>query len=672
MKKTSFSLIALAVLALVETAQAYPVRLIAHNQRSSSGALSVLKWSGCTNYTGTGASATPCINPANVNLANMGITPSTAVWDWNPTTGVLSMTGAFNTASTISSSGSAAASAVIGDKVTNLSINTSTHAVTASSYACGEGNFLANVGANGCLNLSLGVDGVLNSTVVYNVGGNANCVQRTIGGDDVSTGNVRTLVDTAGGGGCDPGDGAFDLFTIESDNTGTGGQLIISNGSTTANSANFMTFARSPQAVDDAASVVPTVATNIDVLANDVAFTDPVTVAIGTLPGKGTATITGTNPGPKAGIRIRYTSNSGATGTDSFTYTVTDADGITNSTATVNVTILNVGANPDIGTTTRNQPITINVGANDTGFTGPVTVTITSPPDHGGAVVPGAAGPVASASVLYTPSSAAGSAGYDEHFTYQITDGVFTDTAIVTVTVNNTQPVAGTGTITISTVGTSPGSATGTFTAPGVGGNLGNTPSVVTLTAPAAGKGTATVSGSTVTYTPNGTFFAGTDTFGYTITDLDGETASGTVTVTIPNGTPALAAASISATSGTASTPRALTITAGNGTVAQHTLAVTTQAANGSCVATAGASPTVRYTSNSGYTGSDSCTLTVTDGAGHSATGVVTITVSAASSSGGGVGGGGNILPGGGGALDLWALSLLGAGVWLRRKRQDA
>ncbi len=239
MRKTTFSLIALAALALVETAQAYPVRMTAVHQRASSGTLSTLKWSGCTTYT----AATGCINPGNPNLAAAGITPSTAVWDWNPTTGVLSMTGDFNSASTIGSSGSAVASMVIGDKVTNMTINTGTQTTTATSYTCGEGNFLAGVGANGCLNLSLGDDGVLNSSAAYNVGGNANCVQRTIGGDDSSTGNVRTLANTAGGGGCEAGDGAFNMWTVVQDNLGSGGTLIISNGiPLNASGTSYLTF----------------------------------------------------------------------------------------------------------------------------------------------------------------------------------------------------------------------------------------------------------------------------------------------------------------------------------------------------------------------------------------------------------------------------------------------
>jgi len=80
---------------------------------------------------------------------------------------------------------------------------------------------------------------------VYNVGGNANCVQRTIGGDDSSTGNVRSLANTAGGGGCNAGDGAFNLWTIVNDTTnlGVGGQLIVSNGIPIANAGTaYLTF----------------------------------------------------------------------------------------------------------------------------------------------------------------------------------------------------------------------------------------------------------------------------------------------------------------------------------------------------------------------------------------------------------------------------------------------
>ncbi len=224
-----------ALLALAGQAGAITLELDAVNQRSSSGSLSTLRWEGCTNY----AAHTSCINPASA-MAAKGITPSTAVWDWDAGTGVLSMTGAFNSASSLSSA--AMGPMVIGDKVTNMTIDTVNNTTSASTYECVEGNFLAGVGANGCLNISIGGNFALESSAVYNVGGNANCVVRTIGGDDTSTGNPRTLMSTAGGGGCDAGDGAFNLWEVVS-YTGPGGQLVISNNTDLfAAGVNYLTF----------------------------------------------------------------------------------------------------------------------------------------------------------------------------------------------------------------------------------------------------------------------------------------------------------------------------------------------------------------------------------------------------------------------------------------------
>jgi len=232
-------ILALSLFGIGATANAITVELIAHNQRSSSGTLSTLKWSGCTTY----GTTTPCINPGNTTLSGMGITASTAVWDWNAGTGVLTMTGTFNTASTLGSSGAAAATVVLGDKVTNMVIDTTNDTTTAASYACAEGNFLAGVGAHGCANLSLGDNFEYNSSMLYNVGGAADCVQRTIGGDDVSTGNPRGVTNRLAGGGCDATDGAFTLWTVVQDNLGSGGTLIISNGVDIASAGtNYLTF----------------------------------------------------------------------------------------------------------------------------------------------------------------------------------------------------------------------------------------------------------------------------------------------------------------------------------------------------------------------------------------------------------------------------------------------
>ena len=106
--------------------------------------------------------------------------------------------------------------------------------------------FLGGVGAHGCWNLSLGGDFVLDSSAAYNVGGDANCVNVTVGGDDVLGGGPRGL-GTPSAVPCDQGGAmAYADWTIALDNTGAaGGFLILSSngaaqgcaGGTTKNAA---------------------------------------------------------------------------------------------------------------------------------------------------------------------------------------------------------------------------------------------------------------------------------------------------------------------------------------------------------------------------------------------------------------------------------------------------
>ncbi|TFG79849.1 MAG: hypothetical protein E4H19_16045, partial [Chromatiales bacterium] len=101
------------------------------------------------------------------------------------------------------------------------------------------------------------------------------------------------------------------------------------------------------------------------------------------------------------------------------------------------------------------------------------------------------------------------------------------------------------------------------------------------IVAPLAANGTAAVTGTTITFTPATTFFVGTDTINYSITDADSDTDSGVITVTIDDVNPALSDGTITTAQDRASSALSLGITPGNGSVAQHTLAVSTQAANG-------------------------------------------------------------------------------------------
>ena len=222
--KTIKVIAAAALLAAWGTASAVSLTLVADNTRSSSGTLSAQVFQTCSppsNTAGTG-----CSTFGSLWQVTNGVTGSTATWAWDGTT--LAATGMFQSTSHLSSN--PFASAVVSDKTVNLNINTGTMTTTATSYNCIEGNFLINVGANGCLNTLTGGNFANESSALYNVGGNAACVNRTIGGDDSSGGNVRGLTSMAAGGGCDATDGAYDLWTIVSDTTGSGGQLILSNG----------------------------------------------------------------------------------------------------------------------------------------------------------------------------------------------------------------------------------------------------------------------------------------------------------------------------------------------------------------------------------------------------------------------------------------------------------
>ncbi|MEZ5563951.1 MAG: Ig-like domain-containing protein, partial [Gammaproteobacteria bacterium] len=98
------------------------------------------------------------------------------------------------------------------------------------------------------------------------------------------------------------------------------------------------------------------------------------------------------------------------------------------------------------------------------------------------------------------------------------------------------------------------------------------------------------------------------------------------VTVTIADIAPVIADGAITVVENNPSAPLSPAITFGNGSAAQHTLAVTANGVHGSCTLSA-ANATVTYTPNAYYTGVDSCVLTLTDGDGDTDTATITITV---------------------------------------------
>src|SRR5262245_55387266 len=170
---------------------------------------------------------------------------------------------------------------------------------------------------------------------------------------------------------------------------------------------------------------------DIDVLANDFGFANPVTVTIDTPPSHGTATVIG-SPGEASGVRIRYTPSPGYFGPDSLGYTV--SDGLNADSANVGITVESFRANPDSVYAGHSYGSTyVFVARNDVGFANPVTLTITSSPSRGYAYTGQSTGDAQSVYVTYSPSTA--DEDFTDTFTYQISDGVHTDTATVTIQV---------------------------------------------------------------------------------------------------------------------------------------------------------------------------------------------------------------------------------------------
>jgi hypothetical protein len=302
---------------------------------------------------------------------------------------------------------------------------------TASSWSCTEGSFGSAIGAHICGNYVFGNNAINESLYTPSAVGAA----VTIGGDDISRGAPQTLANSYSDfgpavaiPGAAPG---FQRYTFSN-----GADLVPGYGDslTGFDTGYIFTFdlpvMQLPDALNDGpVATAPSVPTLIPVGANDVGFSDPVTVTISTPPLHGT--ITAISPaGGAAAQTITYTADAGYAGADSFVYSITD--GINTDTATASITVQPARANDDAVSISNGTATAINVLANDQGFVDPATVTITAGPAHGTATVSGSPGNKSAIRINYTP--AAGYAGTDS-ISYQLDDGFNSDSATVTITV---------------------------------------------------------------------------------------------------------------------------------------------------------------------------------------------------------------------------------------------
>ena len=400
----------------------------------------------------------------------------------------------------------------------------------------------------------------------------------------------------------DPDFHGTDTFTYSvSDGGGESDTAIVTVTVTPVNDA--------PLAQDDSAATAEDVGVSIPALDNDAdPDGDPLAITQLTQPANGTAS--------HDGRTVTYMPNAEFHGTDSFTYTVSDGNGGA-TTATISVAVAMVNDPPiavdDTRTTNEDTAVTIPVLNNDTDPDADsiVVQSITQPAN--GIVVNGGG------SVTYTPDPDFN--GSDD-FAYTISDGNGgTDTANVVVTVSpvNDPPVAQNDSATIAEDTAFEIDVLGNDVDPEDDRLL-----VSTVNQPA--EGSVINHGDRISYSPSPGFH-GTVSFGYTVSDGNGGSATATVTIVVTpvNDVPV-------AQDDSGSTQEDVPVTLGilandidpDGDVL--TIQSVTQPGRGTVVSS-GSNAT--YTPEPGFFGTDSFQYTVSDGAGGTDQATVTVTVTA-------------------------------------------
>ena len=366
-----------------------------------------------------------------------------------------------------------------------------------------------------------------------------------------------------------------------------------------------------PVAMNDAVTTAEDTAATVAVLANDTDL-DGDTVVVGSLttPAHGTAAA---NPDGT----ITYTPAANYHGADSFSYTIGDGNGGTAS-ATVNVTVTGVNDGPvavsDAVTTAEDTAVSVTVLANDTDLDGDtVVVSSATMPLHGTAAVN------PDGTITYT--AAANYHGADS-FSYTIGDGNGgTAIATVTVTVTNVND----GPVAVNDAVTTAEDTAATVAVLANDTDLdGDTVVVGSVTTPAHGTAAANPDG-TITYTPAANYH-GADSFGYTVGDGHGGTASATVTVTVTGVNDGPVAVNDAATTAE-DTAVSVTVLANDTDLDGDTVSVSSMTAPGHGNAVINPDGTITYTPAANYHGADSFGYTVGDRNGGTATATVIVTV---------------------------------------------
>ena len=300
--------------------------------------------------------------------------------------------------------------------------------------------------------------------------------------------------------------------------------------------------------------------------------------------------------------KVKYVSTSGYVGVDSFK--LQTSNGLVTGFIVVTVNVQNTApVASDISYTGHHFGTvqTYDVMSNDKDAdSDPITIKSVQTPPQGTAVIE-------NNKIKYTANTFVGLV----QFTYTITDGNKDSTAKVSITTQNTAPVANDDTSSVHWSQSSTGVTISVLTNDKDAD--GDSLTVTAVSAPSSG--TATINGgSTITYKPTGSF-VGTATFTYTISD-GAATATATVTVSVTN-------ANVPSTTDKSfnihwrTKPTAIT---GLYTQAKDadgdSQSVTFTAATSGTVSknVVGGIEQLSYAQNTNYKGTDSFTYTVTDG----------------------------------------------------------
>ncbi|QHW31382.1 tandem-95 repeat protein [Paenibacillus rhizovicinus] len=313
-----------------------------------------------------------------------------------------------------------------------------------------------------------------------------------------------------------------------------------------------------------------------------------------------------------------YTPASDYNGSDSFTFTVSDGT-LTSAPATIDITVIAVNnaptGTPAAATTDEDTALTGTLTGTDVDTAAAsLTFAKAADPAHGTLTVE------ANGAYTYTPAS---NYNGSDSFTFTVSDGEFASVpATISITVNpvNDAPAGTAASETTAEDTALSGTLTGTD-AETAAASL----TFAKATDPEHGTLTVNSASGAYTYTPDGDY-SGSDSFTFTVSDGELTSAPATISITVTaiNDAPTATAASETTAEDTAFSGT-LSGTDVDTAAASLTFAKAADPAHGTVTVEANGAYT--YTPNHDYSGSDSFTFTVSDGAVTSAPATIGITV---------------------------------------------